>query len=93
MFTEGDEISEGNMNVVSASTPVSAAASDGSTSPAVVPERKVQESSFRWRGGKERETTGIWMWSEPFFRPASDGSGEVAVLLMDTQVTYSISMV
>ena len=24
--------------------------------------------SFAWRGGQERQTTGIWMWSEPFFR-------------------------
>lgn len=26
---------------------------------------------FHWRGGAERNTTGIWMWSEPFFLPKS----------------------
>jgi atlastin len=25
-------------------------------------------ASFAWRGGKDRQTTGIWMWSEPFLR-------------------------
>jgi len=40
--------------------------------------------SFAWRGGQDRQTTGIWMWSEPFVRTASDGES-VAVLLMDTQ--------
>lgn len=40
-------------------------------------------TSFPWRGGQERQTTGIWMWSEPFIR---DVNGEkVAILLMDTQ--------
>jgi len=42
------------------------------------------ESSFQWRAGKERTTTGIWMWSEPFVRKVANGE-EVAVLLMDTQ--------
>lgn len=40
--------------------------------------------SFAWRGGQDRQTTGIWMWSEPFVRIAADGES-VAVLLMDTQ--------
>lgn len=39
---------------------------------------------FGWRGGPERMTTGIWMWSEPFVRPTVSGK-EVAVLLVDTQ--------
>lgn len=26
--------------------------------------------SFEWRGGHERMTTGIWMYSEPFFHTA-----------------------
>lgn len=42
------------------------------------------DSSFQWRAGKERTTTGIWMWSEPFIRRVANGE-EVAVLLMDTQ--------
>jgi hypothetical protein len=41
--------------------------------------------SFEWRAGKERTTTGIWMWSEPFIRRAANGE-DVAVLVMDTQV-------
>ena len=41
------------------------------------------EGSFDWRGGKERNTTGMWMWSEPYFLPR--GEETVAVLLVDTQ--------
>jgi hypothetical protein len=36
------------------------------------------------RGGSERETTGIWMWSKVYVLPR--GNREVAVVLMDTQV-------
>lgn len=39
---------------------------------------------FDWRGGSERNTTGIWMWSEPFSRTRADGS-KISVLLVDTQ--------
>lgn len=39
---------------------------------------------FDWRGGSERNTTGIWMWSEPFQRTRPDGS-TISVLLVDTQ--------
>ncbi|TFJ86059.1 hypothetical protein NSK_002879 [Nannochloropsis salina CCMP1776] len=46
--------------------------------------RNALESSFQWRAGKERTTTGIWMWSEAFVRRVANGE-EVAVLLMDTQ--------
>ena len=28
---------------------------------------------FAWRGGAERETTGILMWSEPFIVHTTDG--------------------
>eukprot|EP00584_Thalassiosira_punctigera_P008504 CAMPEP_0172531176 /NCGR_PEP_ID=MMETSP1067-20121228/4678_1 /TAXON_ID=265564 ORGANISM="Thalassiosira punctigera, Strain Tpunct2005C2" /NCGR_SAMPLE_ID=MMETSP1067 /ASSEMBLY_ACC=CAM_ASM_000444 /LENGTH=690 /DNA_ID=CAMNT_0013315525 /DNA_START=49 /DNA_END=2121 /DNA_ORIENTATION=+ len=42
------------------------------------------EGSFDWRGGKERNTTGMWMWSDPYFLPRSAGD-EVAILLVDTQ--------
>ena len=37
-----------------------------------------------WKGGSERYTTGILMWSEPFLVKLPTGE-EVAVLLMDTQ--------
>ena len=43
---------------------------------------------FDWRGGSERNTTGIWMWSQPHFvtKPTPDGGKEsMAVLLVDTQ--------
>eukprot|EP00804_Cyclotella_cryptica_P001366 CCRYP_014123-RA/>CCRYP_014123-RA protein AED:0.01 eAED:0.01 QI:868/1/1/1/1/1/2/203/631 len=42
------------------------------------------EGSFDWRGGTERNTTGMWMWSDPYFLPRNEGE-EVAVLLVDTQ--------
>jgi atlastin len=44
-----------------------------------------KEASFAWRGGEERQTTGIWMWSEPFIRETKSSDGPVAILLMDTQ--------
>lgn len=40
-------------------------------------------SGFSWRGGCERDTTGILMWSEPFVLTTK--AGPVAVVLMDTQ--------
>ncbi|RWS30437.1 atlastin-2-like protein [Leptotrombidium deliense] len=42
---------------------------------------------FSWRGGSERDTTGILMWSEPFIVKSGSGQ-EVAILLMDTQGAF-----
>ena len=43
-------------------------------------------TGFKWRGGDERMTTGICLWSRPFMIPLPGGDGErLAVLLMDTQ--------
>ncbi|KAH3853548.1 atlastin-2-like isoform X2 [Dreissena polymorpha] len=42
---------------------------------------------FSWRGGAERETTGILLWSEPFLSTLPSGE-KVAVLLMDTQGAF-----
>lgn len=42
---------------------------------------------FSWRGGCERDTTGILMWSEPFVVKI-DADHEVAVVLMDTQGAF-----
>ncbi|XP_051815448.1 atlastin-2-like isoform X3 [Acanthochromis polyacanthus] len=42
---------------------------------------------FTWRGGCERETTGIQAWSEVFVVDKPDGS-KVAVLLVDTQGAF-----
>jgi atlastin len=41
-------------------------------------------NGFSWRAGRDTNTTGIWVWSEPFVRKISTGE-EVAVLLVDTQ--------
>jgi len=40
---------------------------------------------FDWRGGSERNTTGIWMWSHPHILSTKDSSQPLAVLLVDTQ--------
>ncbi|PAA74403.1 hypothetical protein BOX15_Mlig009339g1 [Macrostomum lignano] len=45
------------------------------------------DDGFHWRAGSERDTTGILIWSEPFFIRKPDGQ-EVAVLLMDTQGAF-----
>ncbi|PVD26453.1 hypothetical protein C0Q70_14130 [Pomacea canaliculata] len=42
---------------------------------------------FTWRGGSERDTTGILLWSEPFFCRTQSGE-EVVILLMDTQGAF-----
>ncbi|XP_062904670.1 atlastin-1 isoform X1 [Mobula hypostoma] len=44
-------------------------------------------TGFSWRGGSERETTGIQIWSEVFLVDKPNGQ-KVAVLLMDTQGTF-----
>ncbi|XP_031157012.1 atlastin-2-like isoform X3 [Sander lucioperca] len=44
-------------------------------------------TGFSWRGGCERETTGILAWSEVFVVEKPDGC-KVAVLLMDTQGAF-----
>ncbi|KAJ8723619.1 hypothetical protein PYW07_007599 [Mythimna separata] len=42
---------------------------------------------FSWRGGSDRHTTGIHLWSQPFKASLSNGE-KVVVLLMDTQGTF-----
>ncbi|KAM9364588.1 atlastin-2-like [Pholidichthys leucotaenia] len=44
-------------------------------------------AGFTWRGGCERETTGIQVWSEVFVVEKPDGT-KVAVLLVDTQGAF-----
>ncbi|KAG1685705.1 Atlastin-2 [Nymphon striatum] len=44
-------------------------------------------TGFSWRGGSERDTTGILMWSQAFIVPLRNGE-QVAVLLMDTQGAF-----
>ncbi|VDP14366.1 unnamed protein product [Onchocerca flexuosa] len=42
---------------------------------------------FSWRGGSERETSGILVWSRPFIMRSSDGE-DTAIILMDTQGAF-----
>ncbi|CAN0527119.1 unnamed protein product, partial [Ectocarpus sp. 8 AP-2014] len=77
MTADGPSLREGNRNGVKAA----AGGAQG------VQEEEGEGSSlrsFEWRGGVERMTTGIWMWSEPFVRRTGGGK-EVAVLVVDTQ--------
>jgi atlastin len=45
----------------------------------------INRNGFAWAGGQNRQTTGIWMWSEPFIRKVSSYPEPIAILLMDTQ--------
>ncbi|XP_077557296.1 atlastin-2-like isoform X3 [Haemaphysalis longicornis] len=45
------------------------------------------EQGFPWRNGSERETTGIWIWSEVFVVTTTEGR-KVAVLFLDSQGTF-----
>lgn len=49
--------------------------------------RDVPLQGFPWRGGSERDTTGILVWSEVFPITLTNGE-EVVVLLMDTQGAF-----
>jgi len=75
--SEGEFLTEGNFNI-------------GTEEPAVVDAaghnrpREGSRGGFGWKGGHQRKTTGIWMWSEPFFRTVAN-EGEIAILLVDTQ--------
>ncbi|KAL5970478.1 Atlastin-2 [Taenia solium] len=44
-------------------------------------------TGFHWRGGADRDTTGIHIWSEPFFVKLPSGE-EAAVLFLDTQGSF-----
>ena len=43
----------------------------------------IENHAFHWRGGSERNTTGIWMWSHPYF--VKKGDENMAVLIVDSQ--------
>ncbi|XP_047023304.1 atlastin-2-like [Helicoverpa zea] len=45
-------------------------------------------SGFHWRGGCERDTTGIHLWPHPVITTLDSTGEKVAVLLMDTQGTF-----
>lgn len=44
-------------------------------------------TGFSWRGGSERDTTGILMWSEIFLHDYPNGD-KVAIILLDTQGAF-----
>uniref|UniRef100_A0A2M4A1Q3 Putative conserved plasma membrane protein n=1 Tax=Anopheles triannulatus TaxID=58253 RepID=A0A2M4A1Q3_9DIPT len=44
-------------------------------------------SGFSWRGGSERDTTGILMWSDIFLHDRANGE-KLAIILMDTQGAF-----
>lgn len=44
-------------------------------------------SGFSWRGGSERDTTGILMWSDIFLYDYPNGD-KVAIIILDTQGTF-----
>ncbi|KAF7488336.1 hypothetical protein SSS_03441 [Sarcoptes scabiei] len=50
-------------------------------------DEKAPLKGFSWRGGCQRDTTGILMWSEPFLIQTSPDE-RVAVILMDTQGAF-----
>lgn len=53
---------------------------------------KDKSYGFGWRSGRERMTTGIWMWSEHFVRTMPETGEQVAVLLVDTQGMFDSSL-
>ncbi|KAH9371486.1 hypothetical protein HPB48_018864 [Haemaphysalis longicornis] len=46
----------------------------------------VPSEGFRWRGGSDTETLGIWIWDEVFV--TNTGGKKVAVIFLDTQGTF-----
>jgi len=80
MFCDGESISEGNRNDKAA---VGGAGGGGGGEGEGGGEVESAQS-FAWRGGHDRMTTGIWMWSLPFIYTKKSGE-RLAVLLMDTQ--------
>ena len=53
--------------------------------------RRINEGGFGWRSGKDRCTTGIWMWNQVFPRTLPNGE-VVSVLLVDTQGMFDSTL-
>ena len=70
LFLIGSKLTEGNRNDRSSSAEEN---------------QENHRDGFAWAGGQNRQTTGIWMWSEPFIRKVSNYPEPIAILLMDTQ--------
>lgn len=54
------------------------------TQPNWMDDANAKLEGFSWRGGSERQTTGIFVWSEVFVVPTTGGK-KVAVIFLDTQ--------
>ena len=44
----------------------------------------IGNDAFHWKGGADRDTTGIWMWSQPHFVKMKNGES-LAIILVDSQ--------
>lgn len=44
-----------------------------------------EEAGFKWRPGRERMTTGIWIWNKHFVRTIPGTGEKVAIIVADTQ--------
>ena len=80
LYADGEVIAEGNRNQCSG---IEEFGSDFESKD--LKESRGKDEGFAWRGGQDRMTTGIWMWSEPFLHYSEEAGQEVAILLMDTQ--------
>lgn len=85
MYCDGDSLTEGNCNKKTSQASNAGLASPEKQTNPPNPKRDDEAASFAWRGGHDRMTTGIWMWSEPFLYSPPNLGEQIAVLLMDTQ--------
>ncbi len=69
----------------------SSASSDDQDSPDWLGDKDAPLKGFHWRGGMERDTTGILMWSKVFLVKTPRAGKEVAVVLFDTQGAFDSS--
>ena len=77
----GQYINEGNLSASSSSTTTDNNDNDTINSSS----QKYQSNGFNWRGGKERTTTGIWMYGKPFIQIDKKTNEKIPILIMDTQ--------
>ncbi len=81
MIKDGLALSEGNMNEGNKKSSAAEIVTDSGDNN----QGSSISSSFAWRGGQERQTTGIWAWSEPFIRKCQASGSDMAIILIDTQ--------